>query len=336
MILGHFFQLIFVNHLDSYLFPREHVSGRFDNSKMPFAQGLFQIVHTSDIATIMFGRSDGVGLSDHAATVLHRSTRRDRTQFVSVNYSSQSGSMCYSFRCSHLEFSPRIIVANHIVGRIVVPGLPRLTTSGRTTAFRIGRKSSSSYSGQSTTKLPLENETPFSTSFNQNINTANHNTGCTRRRYRFFSGFFFFTTTNRYKHLCSVSRSLCDNPRSLSLFPPPLTAVDTCYHSSPKTSCSTASRFCRKISRQLRADAVADRIRSLNLALIVSTTTDQKYVFIKGLTVCALPSVSIRFLMTHGRTTIANCFPLIFREELFQNHDLLTIEFVNCYRIIDR
>jgi len=77
MIPGNFFQLVLVDHLDSYLFAREHMPSRFDDSKMAFAEGLFQIVHASNVAAIVFGRLNGVRLADHAAAVLHCRTRRD-------------------------------------------------------------------------------------------------------------------------------------------------------------------------------------------------------------------------------------------------------------------
>lgn len=71
MVSRHLFQLVLVDHLDGYLFTREHMPGRFNHREMAFAEGLFQVVHSGDIATIVFGRSDGVRLSNDAATVLH-------------------------------------------------------------------------------------------------------------------------------------------------------------------------------------------------------------------------------------------------------------------------
>lgn len=71
MIPGHLFQLVLVDHLDGNLFAREHMPGRFDHREMALAEGLLQVVHSGDVAAIVFGRSDGVRLADDAATVLH-------------------------------------------------------------------------------------------------------------------------------------------------------------------------------------------------------------------------------------------------------------------------
>lgn len=72
MITRDFFQLILVNHLDGYLFTSEHMPSHLDDSKMAFSERLLQIIHTGDVATIMFGGSDRVRFADHPAAVLHR------------------------------------------------------------------------------------------------------------------------------------------------------------------------------------------------------------------------------------------------------------------------
>lgn len=71
MISGNLFQLVLVDHLDCYLFAREHMPGRFDHCKMPFAESLFQIVHPGNITAVVLGRLNGFRLADHAATMLH-------------------------------------------------------------------------------------------------------------------------------------------------------------------------------------------------------------------------------------------------------------------------
>jgi len=73
MITRNFFQFVLVDHLDRYLFTSEHVPGHFNDGKVTLAERLLQVIHTSDVATIMLGWSDRLRSTDHAATVLHRS-----------------------------------------------------------------------------------------------------------------------------------------------------------------------------------------------------------------------------------------------------------------------
>lgn len=46
--------------------------GHLDDGKVTFSERLLQVVHTSDIATIVLGWSDRIRFADHAAAVLHR------------------------------------------------------------------------------------------------------------------------------------------------------------------------------------------------------------------------------------------------------------------------
>lgn len=72
MITRDFFQLVLVNHLDGYLFTSEHMPGHLNDSKVTLTERLLQVIHTSDVATIMLGRSYRVRFADHTTTVLHR------------------------------------------------------------------------------------------------------------------------------------------------------------------------------------------------------------------------------------------------------------------------